>query len=335
MHGGIRSLMRGHLDRKQRLLRRVPTALAHETVETVRGRIERTRNWDSVNYIYVLDQKKRLKGTVSIKELLRASHIEKIGQIAIKEPIAVRPTTSLERTAILAIHHSIKCVPVTDSDGVFLGVIGTDTILRTLQHAGIDDAIRHAGIHLEQKGLLNVLHGKIFFLTKRRLPWLLLGLAGGLTSSLLVSRFEGYLREVVELAFFSPAIVYMGDAVGTQTQALFMRAITIGEVRVSKFLFREVSVNAIIGAIVGILSFGAVYLFLSDSIIAWIVGLSMFLTVSVSGAVATTMTVVLAARKNDPALGAGPFATVIQDVVSLMIYFGVAALILTCAKLVG
>jgi magnesium transporter len=317
------------MQRTHAVLRRVPVAAPSQEVWSVRRLIETKHDWESVSYIYLLDTQKRLKGVVSIREVLSAPLDATMASLTKREPISVHPKTSLERAAILAIHHGIKCVPIVDAKGKFQGVIGTDQILETLQHAGIDDAIRYSGIHLEKRGLLDVLHGKVTFLTRRRLPWLLVGLSGGLLLSVLVGRFEASLREVVELAFFIPVIVYMASAVGNQTQALFMRSITIGEVRVMKFLGKEIAVNGLIGLIIGALASGAVMAVLGDEIVAAIVGLSMFLTVSLAGVVAVAMTVLLASRKEDPALGAGPIATVIQDGVSLTLYFLVATLILS------
>ena len=312
----------------RKFLVRVPVFRLTDSVERARKSIERERDWESVNYIYIVDRFRRLHGVASIKELLNASGSSNLRSIATTDVVSVHSNTSVERAAILAIHHGIKAVPVVGRNGRFVGVIGTDEILETLQHAGIDDAIRYSGIHLEHRRLLDVLHGRVEMLVKRRLPWLVVGLGGGMLAALFVGQFEAHLRRVVELSFFTPAIVYMGAAVGSQAQALFLRAITISEVRIAKFLLKEFFVDVLIGMILGVLSYGVASLVLAHDVVPWIFGVALFITVSLSGLVSIGMTVLLSLRKNDPALGSGPFATIIQDLVSLVVYFTVASLML-------
>ncbi len=324
----IRQHLSSRHERSRNLLRRVPIFHLTDRVDFARGFLERTKDWESINYIYLLDAEQRLKGVLSIKELLRASGDTTLGSIAKKSVVTVHPAVNPERAAILAIHHRLKTVPVVETNGRFVGVIGTDEILETLQHAGIDDAIRYSGIHLEHRHLLDVLHGRIGLLIRRRLPWLVVGLGGGMLAALFVGQFEEHLRQVVELSFFTPAVVYMGAAVGSQAQALFLRAITIGEVRFSKFLMKELAIDMIIGFTLGVVSFVIASLLFAHDVIPWILGTAMFITISISGLVAIGMTLLLSLRKNDPALGSGPFATIIQDLVSLAAYFAVATFLL-------
>lgn len=306
---------------------RVPIFLAGDTVAKARHVIEQKHDWESVNYCYLANREK-LTGVFSIKTLLTSPLDVELRTLLHRELVTVGPNTSPERVAILAIHHGIDSVPVVDRRGKMLGVVGREDIMQTLQRAGIDDAIRYSGIHLESRGLLDVLHGRILFLTKRRLPWLIIGSVGGLIASFLVGLFEPLLRSMVELAFFTPAVIYIGDAVGTQTQALFLRAITIGEVRVGKFMAKEAVVNALLGLIIGALSWLAIMAFLRNFVIATIVGVAMFLTIISSGLVAIFLTTIFSNHKEDPALGAGPFATIIQDIVSVIVYFLVATVVL-------
>jgi magnesium transporter len=313
------------------LLHNVPVFPLDTLVSEARHVIEHRKDWESVNYIYLTNKKDALVCTLSIKELLNAStHVTMASLCKEKKPVAVGPHTTQERAAILAIHHGIKAIPVVGRGGKLLGVFGTDEILNILQHAGIDDAIRYQGIHVEHRGLLDMLHGRVTVLLKRRVPWLLVGLAGGFLSALVVGRYEGSLREVIELSFFMPAVAYMGAAVGMQTQALYLRAITIGEVRVGKFLAKEFLMDVILGALMGGLAFVAVSFLFVEQVVALIVGLGMFATISVSGLVAVGIATLLATREGgDPALGSGPFTTIVQDLVSVSVYLGVATLILS------
>lgn len=318
---------------EEAVLRDVPVFSSDATVSHARLAIEHRSDWDSVSYIYLVDEKKRLNGALSIKELLSAPLNTPLSHIARMDPFSVGPRTSQERAAILAIHHGIKAIPVVARGGKFMGMFGTDAILNILQHAGIDDVIRYQGIHVEHRGLLNVLHGRLSVLLRRRIPWLLVGLGGGFLSAMIARNYEGFLREVIELSFFTPAVVYMGAAVGGQTQALFLRAITIGEVRVSKFLAKEFIIDVILGLITGTLTYAFAALVFPHEVVPLIVAIAIGLTVSVSGVVAVLIVSLLARRKGDPALGAGPFATIIQDLVSLTLYLVVASAVLSLQQM--
>lgn len=312
------------------LLHAVPVFPLGTTVAEARHAIEHKRDWESVTYIYLTDKKDALVCALSIKELLNASVHVTVASLCKDKPVAIGPRTSQERAAILAIHHGIKALPVVGRGGKFLGVFGTDAILNILQHAGIDDAIRFQGIHVEHRGLLDVLHGRIVVLFRRRLPWLLVGLGGGFLSAVIARGYEEPLREVIELSFFTPAVVYMGAAVGNQTQALFLRAITIGEVRVSRFLAKECAIDALLGIVIGALTFAVASFVFPHEAVPLIVALAIALTISVSGLVSIlTISLLTRREKDDPALGAGPFATIIQDLVSLFIYLGVASVVLS------
>jgi magnesium transporter len=321
---------RHHPTVSETLLRAVPVFPSDATVAHARHSIEHRSDWESVTYVYLTDKRGALACVLSIKELLNASPDASLASICHNNPVSVGPHTSQERAAILAIHHGIKAIPVVGRGGKLLGVFGTDAILNVLQHAGIDDAIRFQGIHVEHRGLLDVLHGRLSVLFRRRLPWLLVGLGGGFLSAAIARGYEGFLREVIELSFFTPAVVYMGAAVGGQTQALFLRAITIGEVRVGRFLVREFAINAMLGLLIGALTFIVASLTFPHDVVPLIVAIAMCLTVSVSGIVAVLIVSALARRKKgDPALGAGPFATIVQDLVSLSLYLGVASIVLS------
>lgn len=157
-----------------------------------------------------------------------------------------------------------------------------------------------------------------------RLPWLVLGALGGIVASIFVSRFEGLLSEEISLAFFVPIIVYMSDAVGTQTETIFVRYIKDHKVNLSKYLARELKIGICMGLVLGLLIGILVKLWLGANRVALTVGLAMGINVVVAPIVATTIAAILSTRRTDPALGAGPFATVIQDFISLVVYFLVA-----------
>lgn len=169
------------------------------------------------------------------------------------------------------------------------------------------------------------------FLLKLRLPWLIIGLiAGGLTT-IAVSRFEHILQSEVRLAFFIPLIVYMSGAVGTQTETIFVRNASKGRLRAKslvKYAVKELFQGVALGAIFGVLVAIFAYSWLGSSSVAATVGTAMAASVACATLVGLAIPAILKQEHQDPALGAGPFTTVTQDFVSLMIYFAIATLLI-------
>ena len=160
-----------------------------------------------------------------------------------------------------------------------------------------------------------------------RLPWLALGLMGAMLAAGLVSAFEDALRENVLLAFFVPAVVYMADAVGTQTETVVIRAITLG-VPLRVIARRELLSGAVIGCVLASAFFVFAAAVWGDTRVALAVAVALMLSASIATAVAMVLPYVLDRTGVDPAFGAGPIATVIQDLLSLAVYFLAAAALL-------
>jgi magnesium transporter len=161
-----------------------------------------------------------------------------------------------------------------------------------------------------------------------RTPWLIAGLFGGMLATSIVSAFDHHLEEVLALAFFIPVMVYMGDAVGHQTQTLFIRGIALEHVKLNEYLRREVLVDAVIGLLAASILMVFAWVFTSSLIVTWVVGISLFLNILKAGVVAIMLPVALMKLKRDPAIGGGPFTTIVQDLLSLLIYFAVASVII-------
>ncbi len=165
-------------------------------------------------------------------------------------------------------------------------------------------------------------------LTRMRIPWLIVGLVGGFFVSFIVSRFEGALAQNIHLVFFLPFIVYMGDAVGTQTEIIYIRNLNKLQVSFMTYLLKEIAQGILLGLIFGTLIFTVSYFWLQSIETSITVGASMFLTMAVSPAVALIVPEILFKEHRDPALGAGPFTTILQDTIGILIYFAVASIVL-------
>lgn len=163
-----------------------------------------------------------------------------------------------------------------------------------------------------------------------RLPVLILGLLGGIATSVVVSRFEKVLAENVAIAFFVPLMVYISDAIATQTEAIYIRNLRYSQKRSIfwQYFYKELTLGVIVGIIFGLISAVTTYFWLHDIRISATIGVAMALSIACAPIVALTTTTVMFRLHEDPAVGAGPFATLLGDVVTLLIYFAVASLIL-------
>lgn len=171
-------------------------------------------------------------------------------------------------------------------------------------------------------------HDGVGLLLRLRVPWLVFGLLGGVAASFVVSRFEEVLSQNISLAFFLPVIVYMSDAVGTQTETIFVRDLTAGKAKFTSYLVKEFILGLFLGILFGVLIGLIAYFWIDSAEIALTVGLAMAVNVALAPIIALIVPELLFKEHTDPALGGGPFTTIVQDIISLFVYLLVASLIL-------
>ena len=169
---------------------------------------------------------------------------------------------------------------------------------------------------------------RVNLLVRSRLPWLVVGLMGGLVSSVLVSKFENILSTNLYLVFFIPVIVYISDAVGTQTETIYIRNLATFKDNFAKYLAKEILVGCFLGIILGAILGLVAFLWLGSAKAALTVSLALFINTIIAPVVAIVIPEILFKENFDPALGGGPFTTVVQDFISLLIYFLVATAII-------
>lgn len=161
-----------------------------------------------------------------------------------------------------------------------------------------------------------------------RLPWLIVGLLGGMLATRVAAYFETLLTSEVALAFFIPVIVYMSDAVGTQTETIYVRNLSKRQLNFWVYLAKELTLGLILGLIFGFAIGAFAFLWLEKYAVALVVGLAMFASIVTATVISLVIPSLLYRGHTDPAVGAGPFTTVIQDLISLLIYFLIATLII-------
>lgn len=293
--------------------------------------IKKAKEFDTINYIYVIDDEKKLIGAASIKEIFQFPKITPVSQIMTKDLITVRPNADQERVALLSIEHNLKAIPVVDAENHFLGVVPSDIILNILHQESIEDILRSAGIlHKFKDPAKDLIFASAATYFQKRLPWLIIGLFGGLIAAFVVGFFQHILNKMLILAAFIPAVAYIAGAVGTQTQTVFIRSLTLNsKLNFKKYLLREIKVGLSLALILGLVIFMLSFLFWQSLILGTILAVSFFVAISVAMLIAIFLPLLFYKINYDPAIASGPFAIAISDIVSILIYFVVSSLVLS------
>ena len=293
-----------------------PSALVSDALRSFRA------NKASIQYIAVCDEG-ALRGVVAATALLTADPHTPIESL-IQPPLSVvSAAASSERAAFLAAHAEAEIVAVVDEEDRFLGLIPASRLLALMVHEHEVDLARLGGFLRGTHRARTAGEEAVIRRVWHRLPWLFVGLLGAVLTAQILSTFEGQLEDTVALAFFLPGIVYMADAVGTQTETLVIRGFSVGVSQVRMF-----RLEALTGLIIGVLLSAAIFplaLIVTDEMrLASIVSLALLASTSIATVVAVSLPSILRRFDFDPAFGSGPLATVVQDILSISIYLGIA-----------
>ena len=281
--------------------------------------------FSSIDYIYVLENK-NLIGVFSIHELFSAQPSAEVYSFMKSSVAYVHVNTDIDHVAQLALAQSIKAVPVVDKEGNFSGVILADTVLQILNENHTNYLYKTTGIkkvkvHYSELSLLAQI--------RTRLPWLVLGLLGGIVGAVIVDFFEHSLAEQILVAAFIPAIVYIADAVGNQSEMLVVRALGRDRIfSISHYLFREWRVGFFISILLGALMFLLTFIWKQNVSLSIALSLSILATTMFSITFTVLLPWLLKRLKFDPAVASGPLATVMCDVSSVSIYLLIADVLL-------
>ena len=312
-----------------RITTRFLSVSGDELVGGVKNMItNKAKELEILDYVYIIDEQDKLLGVVSLKEILQSPEESKMVSIMKAHPVSVDFHTDQERLIYLVLKHDLKAIPVVDGQNHLKGVVSYHTILKVFHHEFREDILRSGGIHHHIKEIEEITT-PASKLVRARLPSLVLGLFGGLLAAYMVTGFEQLLGSYLALAAFIPVMVYLSDAVGTQSQTLIVRMIALEpDFSVRKYMTRELKIGGALGIIFAILLFAAGTLGWGGLHIGFVVGSSMFLSIIFQAFMATYLSAALARRKIDPALASGPLTTIISDVTSLALYFAIASALL-------
>ena len=291
----------------------------------VREMRRQAENVTRVHSIYVTDKDDKLKGRLSLKDLLTASAKTHISDVYIPKVDYVSVHAKDEEVAKIMQKYDLEAIPVVDQEGVLVGRITIDDIIDFIKEEAEKDYQLAAGISQDVEADDN-----IYQLTKARLPWLILGLLGGLGSVYILQGFDEALSNYPILFFFTPLIAAIAGNVGVQSSAIIVQGLANGVVKGSMFnrLLKEVGLALINGSILGILVvlFGA--LVDQEFIVSFTIALSMLSVIIIASLIGTFVPIILDRKGIDPAIATGPFITTSNDIFGIFLFFYIAKLIL-------
>lgn len=306
------------------MTKKVPVILEDSNIQEVEALLlKKSKRFETINYIYTVDKKGILKGAVSIKEVFRAPKSTVLKSLVRQPLVTVPPHTHQKRVCQLALSHNLKAVPVVDKAGKFLGTVSSDTILYILDREAGENLFRFGGVHRE--AVENVESLPLLTSLGHRLPWLLIGLLGGILAAGIVGFFEETLSENIILAAFIPLIVYMADAVGTQMEAFIIRDFALdAEIKFSHYFFRHFIVVGLLAVISSVLLSILSFILYGEFFVSLVLAASLFIAIMTSMVTGLVIPYTFGKFGFDPADASGPIATIIQDLLSILVYFSIA-----------
>lgn len=298
-----------------------------DTVGEAKSRLAK-KSWDDIHAVYIVDSEKHLVGQIWTTVLLTSMSTTELHELMVKPTIVVPHNAKRDALVREIIRKDAQVITVVDDDNRLLGVISDDQVVDILHSEHVEDFLRSSGFNETHHALADIVHMDWLDLVRSRIPWLLFGLMVGLIGSIITSRFEASLREHITLVFFLPIMTYMSDAIGTQTEAIFIRAVSLFKVKLTPYILREGLVGMTIGLILGMVAGVFAFLISGSVSIGIVISISLFLSMTSATILACVTPVVLTLVHKDEAVGSGPFTTALQDLLSITIYLAVATLIL-------
>lgn len=280
---------------------------------------------EKVYTIYVVDDDDKLVGFLSLKRLLFASPTTKIADLyQSKNIISVKTSDDDEDVARIMEKYDLVSVPVVDLQNKLVGRITIDDVVDVIKEEADKDFQLASGISDKIES-----HSSVWRISKARMPWLLIGMLGGVLGAQVISGFEGGISEVPALAFFIPLITAMGGNVGVQSSAIVVQSLAKGNDQfgsIFKKIGKEALVAVVNGLVLSAIIYGIAYIF-DSSTLGLVVSLSLFTVIMFAAVFGTLIPLMLDRYKIDPALATGPFITTLNDVLGLFIYLTIGLLL--------
>lgn len=302
-------------------------ASCRQAVEAVRAVEEEDEDeLEQLHFIFVVDDSGRLVGRIPLVKMLLEPWSTSVADIMERDPHCVEVDLDQEMVAQFVMDHDLVALPVVDRRRRLLGVIMADDVLDVIEEEASEDFSRLAGTSAEEFGETSSLK-----VARARLPWLLAALAGQILCVFTMQHFEAAIATTVALTFFIPAIMAMGGNTGIQTSSVVVRGLATGEVdvyHIGRYLMRELGTALVTGGLVSGCLFVIAGLVFGDRHLALVLMISMMSVIVFAALVGTAIPLLLHRFGIDPAIATGPFITTTNDFTAILIYLGMASLMM-------
>lgn len=306
---------------------KVPVVPSTYTVEeTMRYLAENLDSFEFIDSIFVVDKDKKLQGISSQYDAYRAKEGANILSTCKKSRFfIVHPDTDKEEAAYAALKRKVSDIPVVAKDHTFLGVIPAYRVMAILHRELKEDILQMAGIHKSHASYDNILEIPVSVGIMHRLPWLLVGVGGGVLAAEVIGLFEWFLAEHIMVAAFLPLIVYLADAVGTQVEVFTIRDLVVFQnIRWGVYIRKHVLIAGSLAGILGMILFGTALALGHPFAFALTLALSIIIAVFTALFLGILFPLLVRYLQQDPANVSGPIGTILRDLISVIVYLVIA-----------
>jgi magnesium transporter len=307
-----------------------PDYLALEEDLSVKAAIERVQRMgrsDASFYVYVVDERQKLVGVLSLRQLITQPPDKLLRDFMTPDPLRVTPDADQEEVSRIVARYDLLAVPVVDASNRLVGVVTVDDVIDVLRDQTTEELLKVAGTSVEEVGLPGPLRGAWL-----RLPWLAVSFSGGLLGIYLLARFEPVLERMLQIAFFLPVVLGMGGNLANQCAMVVVRGLATGQLalhQVGRILRHELGTGLLLALLfsAALLGMGLLMGF-EVRRLPLVVALGLFTLMSLAAALGTVMPLAFRRLGVDPAIASGPLVTTAIDVLGIAAFFSIAHLLL-------
>ena len=284
---------------------------------------------ETIYTCYVMDSKRRLEGVVTVRNLIMNPYDAVVGDIMDDNVIKAITTMDQEEVVEMMNKYDLLSMPVVESEDRLVGIITVDDVMDVMEEEATEDIEKMAAMLPSEKPYLRT---GVFELAKNRIPWLLFLMLSSTLSGAILERYENAFAAIPLLVSFTPMLMNTGGNSGSQSSAMIIRGMSLGEIEptdILRVIWKEVRVGLIAGIILAVCNFIRLMIqYPGNTMISLVVVLSVFVTVVIAKTIGCTLPIAAKVLKADPAIMAGPLITTIVDAVSLIVYFNLACMLL-------
>lgn len=277
-----------------------------------------------LSYVYVTDEENRLEGVLAMRDIVLAHPETSIESIMLRQVVSVPTSMDREEVAKVAAHHRYLAIPVVDAGSRLLGIIPSEDLIQVVGEEASEDIQKMFGAGGDEQ-----VFSPILFSMKKRLPWLLVNLATAFLAAAVVGLFENTIARITALAVFLPVVAGQGGNTGTQTLAVVIRGLALGEVEkglAGRVVLKETCLGALNGVSVGVVTALAACLWQRNPYFGLVIGLAMVVNMVIASVSGALIPIAMRALGWDPAQSSSIILTTVTDVMGFFLFLGLATL---------